>query len=74
MVQPEPWMLRTALVIGTLFLFDIALYVLHRRLQRRNQMERKEQRNGIAADPQQWAFGPRLDDAPICIPQSTLIH
>jgi hypothetical protein len=74
MVPIEPWMLRTALVIGTLFLFDIALYVLHRRLQRRNQMERKERRNEIAADPRRWAFGPRFDDAPIFIPQSTLIH
>ena len=74
MVQTEPWMLRTALVIGTFFLFDIALYVLHRRLQRRIQSEGKEPRNGIVANPKQWAFGPRLDDAPICIPPSTLIH
>ena len=74
MFQTEPWMLRTAFVVGTLFLFDIALYVFHRRLQSRNQIEGKKQGNPIAADPKHWAFGPYLDDAPIYVARSTSIH
>ena len=37
MVEFEPWMIRTALVVATLFLLDGALYVLNVRFRRRHE-------------------------------------
>jgi len=43
MIQIEPWMVRTALVIGTLFVLDGALYVLDVWLERRQRKEPRAQ-------------------------------